>query len=192
MTTSVDLKCNCGKVKGSLEIMRASFFHVHCLCCDCQNFAKHLNQQENILDKHGGTELLQTYPNLMKITQGQDKMACIQHTEKGIYRWYTTCCNTPIANTMNKAKMPFVGVLVKNMQFVDEAEKLEALGPVTMKAFGKYAIGEMPKDAHPKFPLSYLPKIIGFMIKGILGKKNTPSPFFTDDMPVAKPKVLSQ
>jgi hypothetical protein len=34
-----------------------------------------------------------------------------------------------------------------------------------MKAFG-----EMPKDAHARFPLSYMPKIIGFMLKGMLTK----------------------
>jgi hypothetical protein len=191
MTNKVNLACTCGKVKGSLDIVPGAFFHVHCLCCDCQNFSKHLNRQDQLLDAHGGTELFQTYPNLMKITEGQDKIACIQHTKKGLYRWYTTCCNTPLANTMNKANVPFVGISVKLMQFANDAEKLKTLGPVTMKAFGKYAIGEMPKDAHAKFPLSYMPKIIGFMIKGMLGKKNKPSPFFKDGKPVAEAKVLS-
>ena len=88
-------------------------------------------------------------------------------------------------------RLPFVGVSVKLMKFTSEQEKMETLGPVTMKAFGKYSIGEMPKDAHSKFPISYIPKIIGFMLKGMFRKKNSPSPFFNGKETVAKVDVLS-
>ncbi|OUR86888.1 hypothetical protein A9Q81_27560 [Gammaproteobacteria bacterium 42_54_T18] len=57
--------------------------------------------------------------------------------------------------------------------------KLKVIGPVKMKAFGKYAKGKMPQDAHPKIPLS-------FMLRGLFGKKNTPSPFFRNREPVVK------
>lgn len=167
-----------------------SFFHVHCLCCDCQKFASHLNNEENILDEHGGSELFQTYPEYMKITEGQDKIAGVQLSRKGLYRWHTTCCNMPLANTMNSSNIPFVGVSVKLMKFDNEQQKMETLGPVTIKAFGKYSIGEMPKDAHPRFPISYIPRILGFMLKGMLWRKNNPSPFFNGKEPVAKIEVL--
>ncbi len=191
MSKIVDLKCSCGTIKGKLNVVPGSFFHVQCLCCDCQSFAAHLNNQKNILDEHGGTELLQTYPAYMEITEGQDKMACVELRRKGIYRWHTACCNMPLANTMGSEKVPFVGVPVKLMQFANEQEKMDVLGPVTMKAFGKYAIGEMPADAHPRFPMSYMPKIIGFMLKGKFFKKYKPSPFFNDKGPVVKVNRLS-
>ncbi|MFT5422119.1 MAG: hypothetical protein ACI9D5_002886 [Candidatus Endobugula sp.] len=35
----------------------------------------------------------------------------------------------------------------------------------------------MPKDAYSNFPISFMPKILGFMTKGMLGGKNNPSPF---------------
>ena len=190
MSTIVDLSCRCGMVKGKLSVVDGSFFHVHCLCCDCQSFASYLNNEENILDEHGGTELFQTYPVHMEITKGQENIGCVQLREKGLYRWHTTCCNMPLANTMNSSKIPFVGVSAKLIQFSDEREKLKVLGPVTMKAFGKYAKGEIPKDTHFKFPLSYMPKIISFMLKGMLGKKNYPSPFFKGGEPIAKAKIL--
>jgi hypothetical protein len=186
------LECLCGLVKGNVKVVPGSFFHVHCLCCDCQNFASHLNNKENILDEHGGSELFQTYPEFMKITAGQKNISGIQLKEKGIYRWHTTCCNMPIANTMSSAKIPFVGVSVKMMKFSNEQEKIKTLGPVIMKAFGKYAIGEMPNDAHPTFPLSFMPKIIGFMLKGVFRKRNTPSPFFSGKEVVGKVGVLSK
>ncbi|MFC1748724.1 DUF6151 family protein [Pseudomonadota bacterium] len=190
MSKTVNLKCLCGTVKGTLNIVQGSFFHVHCLCCDCQSFASYLGNKENILDEHGGSEIFQTYPTFMKITEGNEKIGCVQLREKGLYRWHTTCCNMPLANTMNSSKVPFVGVSVKLMQFSNEAEKIETLGPVIMKAFGKYAIGEMPKDAHSKFPFSFMPKILGFMFKGMLTRKNNPSPFFKYGKPVSKANVL--
>ncbi len=191
MSKIVDLECFCGAVKGRVNIVPGAYFHVHCFCCDCQSFASYLNNKEKILDEHGGSELFQTYPSLMEITEGLDKIDCVQLRDKGLFRWHTKCCNMPLANTMSSSKSPFVGMSVKLMQFADEQEKMEVLGPVTMKAYGKYAIGEMPKDVHPKFPISYIPKIITFMLKGRLGKKNDPSPFFREGEPVVKARVLS-
>ena len=190
MSNSVALECSCGSVRGELNVNHGSFFHVQCLCCDCQKYASHLNQ-EKLLDEYGGTDLFQTYPAYMKITDGLDNIACVQLKEKGLYRWYAACCNMPVANTMSSAKVPFVGVPIAFLKFDNEQVKVNTIGSVSMKAFGKYAIGEMPSDAHPKFPISYMPKILGFMAKGLITNKNTPSPFFNEQEPIAKPKVLS-
>lgn len=189
--TQVKLSCECGEVKGTLEIVKGHFFHVECLCKDCQAFVKHLNAQEKILDKHGGTELFQTYPAYLNITQGQDNIACLQLSAKGIYRWHTTCCHVPVANTLRAAGFPFVGVSVKMMQFADEQEKQNTLGPLTVKAFGKYAIGDMPKDAHETYPPSFMFKMMGFMLKGKLGRKNQPSVFFPNGKPLRLPKMVA-
>lgn len=191
MSHSVDLECKCGAVKGDLGIVPGAFFHVHCLCIDCQRFATHLGNEAHILDGHGGTALFQTYPNLMRLTEGKDNVACVRLSEKGLFRWHTRCCSMPLANTMISAKAPFVGVFVSLMKFRSEEEKREALGPVLMKAFGKYSRGEMPADVHPKFPISYLPKIGYFMLRGMLGGKSSPSPFFEQGKPFAEITVLS-
>ncbi|BCE01491.1 DUF6151 family protein [Marinicellulosiphila megalodicopiae] len=186
MSNSVKLECRCGTVKGSLKIVKRSRLHVQCLCCDCQSFAGHLNNKAHILDMHGATDLVQTYPEYMTITQGHDKICAIQQTQGGIFRWSVSCCNMPLANTMTSAKMPFVGVPVSLMKFSNEQEKQDLLGPITMKAFGMYALGTMPDDVHPTFPKSYLPKIMGFMLKGFILRKHTPSPFFAGKEPVVK------
>lgn len=57
------------------------------------------------------------------------------------------------------------------MQFHNEDEKTETLGSITMKTFEKYAIGETPRDTHSKFPISYIPKILGFMLKEMHEKR---------------------
>ena len=37
-------------------------------------------------------------------TQGKDRLACMSLSDKGMLRWYTTCCNTPIGNTMRNSR----------------------------------------------------------------------------------------
>ena len=69
---------------------------------------------------------------------------------------------------------------------------MKVLGPVTLKAFGKYSIGEMPKDVHAKFPISFMPKILGFMLKGMFKKKHSPSPFFKGKDPIVNVDVLPE
>lgn len=189
MSSVVKLSCQCGNVQGLLNVVKGSSFHVKCLCCDCQSYASKLNNEDQILDEQGGTELFQTYPAYLSITKGQEHIGCMQLSEKGLFRWHTTCCNMPLGNTMRSPNMPFVGISVKWMQFSGDQEKESILGPVTMKAFGKYARGSMPNDAYARFPLSYMPKIIGFMLKGMIGKKQSPSPFFKDGKPIVPAKI---
>lgn len=184
----VSLRCQCGSVQGKLAVVPKAFFHVQCLCCDCQNFAKQLNNEAAILDEYGATELFQTYPAYMEITAGKEQIACLQLHKKGLYRWYTRCCSMPIANTMKAAKTPFVGIAVNFMQFENEQQKLDIIGPITVKAFGKYARGQMPAGAHERFPLLFIPKILAFFVKGIFTQKHTPSPFFQHNQPIAKPQ----
>jgi len=191
MSKIINLQCLCGTVKGTLKVDVKSQLHIQGLCCDCQNFAGHLNNKEHILDAHGSFELVQTYPAHMTIDEGKDKICATQLTAKGIVRWSTSCCNMPLANTLNSSKIPFVGIPVQLMQFTSEQNKQDILGPITMKAFGKYAIGDIPKGAHHTFPKSYLPKIMAFMLKGFILRKNTPSPFFNGKEPVAKINILS-
>lgn len=190
MSKTVELSCQCGEVQGQLNIVPKSYFHVHCLCIDCQNFATYLKNEALILDEYGGSELLQTYPQHLTISKGVEHITAIQHQEKGLYRWFTSCCHTPLANTMHAAHIPFVGVSVKMMTLENEAQKLAVLGPVSIKAFAKYARGDAPKDAHQRFPLSYMPKIIGFMLKGMLRKQHKPSPFFQGKTPITAVKRL--
>ncbi len=190
MSNVINLSCTCGTVKGKVKVVDGSFLRIHCLCCDCQSYASYLGNEEKILDEHGGTDLFQTYPSNMEITEGKESIGCVQLREKGAYRWHTTCCNMPLANTLTSPKIPFVAVPVKLMQLDNNQDKLSVIGPVKMKAFGQYARGKMPQDAHPKIPLSILPKLLGFMFRGLLGKKHTPSPFFRDREPVVKANVL--
>jgi hypothetical protein len=84
---------------------------VVCYCGDCQAFAHFLGRAAEVLDPHGGTEIFQTSPARVEITQGRERLACMRLTPKGLLRWYAGCCNTPIGNTLITRAVPFVGLI---------------------------------------------------------------------------------
>jgi hypothetical protein len=189
MSNQVKLSCSCGAVEGTLEIHKNHSFHVECACCDCQNFALQIGA-EGVLNSYGGTELFQTYPPYFSITKGAENIACVRLYPKGALRHYTKCCSTPIGNTLNNSKVPFVGIPVAFMNFESEEQKEKMIGPLTMKFFGKYAKGEKPNDINERFPLTFMPKMLFFMLKGALLKKASPSPFFKDGKSICTPETV--
>lgn len=92
MTASThQLSCMCGKVKGAVAVS-APTNHVVCYCRDCQAFARFLGQ-EAILDRHGGTEIVQTNASKVTLSEGMEHLAAIRLTNKGLLRYYAGGCN---------------------------------------------------------------------------------------------------
>lgn len=188
MSDEIRLSCSCGTVEATLKVHTKDSFHVECVCCDCQKFATHI-KADNVLNSYGGTEIFQTYPSYLTFTKGEEHISCVQLSAKGLLRHYASCCSTPIGNVMNNSKIPFVGIPVSFMKFDSEEQKNTILGPIVLKAFGQYATETKPKDVHQKFPFSFLPKIIFFMLKGMLLRKNIPSPYFKDGKAITVPEI---
>ena len=111
-------------------------------------------------------------------------------SEKGVVRWYTDCCKTPVANTMATSSAPFAGLLVALVDAAEDARsREEALGPVVARAFARDAIGPVGAGSHDGIPLSFLPRMMGLLARGVLRRKGQPSPFFA---PGARaPRVLT-
>lgn len=63
------------------------------------------------MDAQGGTDVIQTRPANVTFTQGRDVLACMRLTEKGLLRWYPTCCNTPVGDTLADFRVSFVGLV---------------------------------------------------------------------------------
>jgi hypothetical protein len=63
------------------------------------------------VDGNGGTAIVASLQSSVTFTQGSDKLACLSLTDKGIYRWYASCCRTPIANTVRRPQMSYVGIV---------------------------------------------------------------------------------
>lgn len=181
----IQLKCECGKVRGvAHKVSPDSGNRIVCCCDDCQSFANFLGK-ENILDENGGTDIFQmSYANI-EITEGAENLKAIKLTEKGLIRWYVDCCKTPVGNTMS-AKIPFMGVVHNFMN--DEGLRDENLGPVRAYAFIK-------KDSpayHLNTPMIKIgPRILIKMVTWMIRDGRKPSSFFTaEGKPIVEPVVL--
>ncbi len=104
------VQCKCGTVRGHLD-GTGVHSRVICYCTDCRAFAKFLGRAAEVLDEQGGTEIVQVAQARLRFLQGEDHLAAVRLSEKGMIRWYASCCNTPIGNTMADPKVSFVGMI---------------------------------------------------------------------------------
>jgi Family of unknown function (DUF6151) len=182
------IACQCGIVKGYLVCSGQENRGI-CYCTDCQAFAKYLGQDSVILDNAAGTEIVQTLAEFLHITEGKERLACIKLTDNGLLRWYSNCCNTPIANTPDNYKNAFVGLVHACLTGGNKA--LDAsFGKLKMAAFTDRATSN-PKPKTYGVPSAML-RIIAMLLKARIFGAYKKTPFFDvqTGKPVAIPKVL--
>lgn len=95
MKSTLAIRCTCGALRGEVEPSRR-VNRGSCYCKDCQAFAHFLGRAEEILDAQGGTEVVQIASRHVRFTAGQEQLACMRLTRRGLLRWYAACCNTAI------------------------------------------------------------------------------------------------
>ena len=140
----ITLQCACGKVRGkTANLNPTSGTRLVCCCRDCQSFAQYLQQQKTVLDQYGGTDIWQMPVSQLKITQGNEQIACVRLSAKGMYRWYAKCCNTPIGNTLGSAGA-FIGVIHNFMD--NHSTRDQDLGKSRGHIQGTFARQEIPLD----------------------------------------------
>ena len=187
----VKLKCSCGAVQGvALNFTPKSGNRVICCCDDCQKFASHLEREADVLDNFGGTDIYQTSQSQIKIETGEEHIRCLRLTAKGLFRWYTGCCNTPIGNTLGSG-FPFIGV-IHNFISLDGSRD-NVLGAVRAHVQTKYALGtpNYPSSSE-KFPIGITLRIMRKMLVWKLRGMSKPSVFFADNgQPKVTPTILN-
>src|SRR5258706_16328438 len=110
MPSELPLRCGCGRVRGTAHtVSPRDGLHLLCYCHDCRAFARFLGKAD-ILDAAGGTDIFQMPPARLRFDAGSDALRCMRLSEKGILRWYTDCCRTPIGNTVGP-RVPIIGVI---------------------------------------------------------------------------------
>jgi hypothetical protein len=182
----IKLSCKCGNVSGiAHDITPESGNHIVCYCEDCQSFANYLGS-ESTLDEHNGTDIFQTSYANIEITSGSELLRCITLKPKGLIRWYTSCCKTPVGNTVS-GKWPFIGVIHTFME--DTAEREKSVGPVR----GRTLIKKDSPIAHLNTPTyKVAPRLVQKMLLWKLRDSNKKNPFFTSTgTPISEPKVLT-
>ena len=183
------IQCKCGCLRGSVAGVKTTN-RVVCYCRDCQAFAHFLGNSGDILDSHGGTDIVQTLPKNISFTQGTEVLACMRLTETGLLRWYTTCCKTPIGNTLPSHKMSFVG-LIHNCLESSEIPLNDSFGSARIYVHTKYAKGE-PKPKSVGLMATVIRNLARVLRARIDGTyKQTPFFWVDSGVPIVSPKVLS-
>jgi hypothetical protein len=187
--SELSLGCTCGKVHGvASNITNTSGNRLVCYCNDCQAFAKYLHRETEILDEYGGTDIFQMPLAHIQITSGIEQVRCMRLTSKGMHRWYTECCKTPIGNTMT-AGVPFIGLISTFMGDPDTRES--AIGRIRGYTLTKYAKGTIPADRISAFTFLVILRAIAKMLVWKLRGLNKPSSFFTNEgKPISEPVIL--
>lgn len=177
MGRDVELECLCGAVHGvARDVSAKTANRCVCLCSSCQTFLHHLGRAD-LLDAHGGSDIIQVAPNTVSFDRGTDKIAAIRLGPKGPYRWYATCCKTPLGNTV-KPSLPFVGFVYEVFREARDPQRREELfGPIRASINGDGAIGEAPpgsKGMNLGFLLHTIGLILGWKLRG----QAWPHPYF--------------
>lgn len=180
------IQCQCGHLEGTLSAA-ASGTRLTCYCQDCQAYAHALGAARHVLDRFGGTDVVTTLQQHVRITKGADALACLSLSEQGMLRWYASCCNTPIGNTTRDPKLSFVALAHNCLGDALETEfGADSTQVNTTSAKGKVASSAVSQ-------LFSTARIIGSVLKARANGSWKQSPFFRPGTlkPVAKPRVLS-
>jgi hypothetical protein len=182
MSDTARLHCRCGKVSGRVtDASPQAVNRVVCYCDDCQAFLHYLGRAD-LLDAHGGTDIVQAAPACVAFDRGAEHIAGLRLTPKGLYRWYAACCNTPLGNTLSPA-IPFVGIVAQAFEDADRS-----FGKPSGAILGKFAVGTPPAGStRLNLPLlaRALSRILGWRLRG----KAWPHPFFDRESGRPTPQV---
>jgi hypothetical protein len=175
MTGNATLRCRCGEVRGVVAgVSLGKVNRVICYCDDCQAFLHYLGRAD-LLDAHGGTDIVQLAPAWLSFVQGTERIVGLRLTPKGIYRWYASCCRTPLGNMVGPA-IPYIGIVVQ--AFASEARSLDDLfGHPIGAIYGKHAVAGAPPGSTGFTPRLFA-RAIGRVLAWRLRGQSWPHPFF--------------
>ena len=171
MSDSCTVRCRCGKVGGLLsDASRGTVNRVVCYCDDCQAFMHHLGRADG-LDAHGGSDIVQVAPASLSFTEGREHIVGMRLSPKGLLRFHTSCCQTPIGNMVSPS-IPFVGVSAGSV--VDADARIGApIGAI----LGRFAVGGAPPGStglNAPLLARAARKVLGWKLRG----RAWPHPFF--------------
>jgi len=183
------LRCRCGKLRGHVE-RSTSATRAVCYCKDCQAYARFLGTP-GVLDTDGGTEVVASLPRHVRFSAGADALACLSLSERGLLRWYASCCKTPIGNTPRNPKVPYVGLI--HACFEGGSSGIET-------TFGTRRIAVNTRSARNPVrsaPIAMAARVFGLMASALadrLGGAYKDNPFFVaaTGTPIRDVRVLSK
>lgn len=177
----LDFSCSCGQLAGNISAdAQRSGLRLLCFCPDCR--ANELYHQQS--DPTEGVDLFQLAPHGIHLTRGAEHLQLLRLGPKGLFRWYASCCGTPVANTLAKPGLAFAGL--RSDLFVDKG----ALGKIRARSF-------VPVPGKPPRNEGTLRMVYGIFSRMITARMSglwRQTPFFDIESgkPVSEPKVLTK
>ena len=181
--TALPLRCACGAITGTFDAEPGCASRGVCYCSDCQAYGRWLGR-DDVLNAHGGTEILQTWPARVRI---DGEVSLLRLSAKGLHRWYAACCRVPLANSFGSPRMPFLGLAA---QFVEDRSALEPLFGPAQGVQGRFAPGGCPPGVYPSASLGVIAGALSLLARGAWSGANTPHPVF-GPAPRAVARVLT-
>ncbi len=172
---SIGLSCRCGEVHGTVaDASPDAANHMLCYCDDCQAALHHLRRTD-LFEGHGGTDVVQVAPSSLSFNRGIDRIVGLRLTPKGLYRWYASCCNTPLGNSLGPG-LPFIGLV--SQTFEGGKQRADAVfGPTVAAARSNNAVGGVPAGTAavgPRTLLRAIRLVLGWKWRG----QGWPHPYF--------------
>lgn len=180
------VKCKCGALHGHV-LPGAPNSRVRCYCTDCQAFGRYFGKEAKVLDAQGGTEIVQVCQSRLCFDGGLEHLTAIRLTDKGMIRWYASCCLTPIGNTMPDRKMSFIGLI---HSCLDKSSIDKDFGTGIASFSTSEAIGEPKPQQRGVFGTILRFMRLVFMSR-MLGRYKKSPLFDAVGVPIVEPRILS-
>ena len=151
--------------------------HAVCYCRDCRAAELYFEQPD---PAPGPVDLFQTTPDAITITKGANLLGLLRLSPKGTMRWYATCCNTPMFNSLRRPKFAFAGVMTNRLRDPDR------IGPVVAKVFIPGPDGKTSHQGGARMAWGVATR----MLAGRLSGRWRQTPFFDDAGEPVAPAVI--
>ena len=180
------IQCQCGTIRGQIE-GGGICSRVICYCTDCRAFANFLGQFDDVCDAQGGTEIVQIAQPRLRMVQGIEHLACLRLSANGMLRWYTSCCNTPLGNTMADPKIGFIGMIHSSL---DRSHMNSDFGTSIARLNTNTALGETKPQQRglPGVILRFLWLVVSTRFSGSYKKSQL---FNSAGAPIVQARVLT-
>jgi hypothetical protein len=191
MPSDLPLTCRCGHVRGVAHAVAPSAgFRFVCYCQDCQAFVRFLKRPD-VLDTAGGTDILHVPAGRVELTAGIEAVRCLRFSGR-VFRWYTQCCRTPIANTAGP-RFPVVGLISAFIGQPDGRSREDVLGPPLCRIFERSAAAPLPANAPPPPSLRLFARRGASLFSWWWRGLGRPTPFFDVQTgePLSAPHVFT-
>ena len=138
-------------------------------------------------------------PGALRVDQGLEHVALMQLAEGGLFRWHTSCCRSPIGNTLRTTRFPFIGVI--DTFLTDEARtELQRRLPLHAHVYGQFAQdappGEPRRERGDEQPRGgtglVMRRFAHIVLNAWLNADARRSPLFEAGSPICEPAVLAE